>query len=102
MSSTPGIFRYATFNINALVKHAAELRGARCSCDVLQEPMSGSHNWALLLTFDDDDGDWVFRSPRQDSGFSKQTIAKMIESEVTSIRVSKLNGIPVVEVKSHW
>jgi hypothetical protein len=64
--------------------------------------MSGSHNWALLLTFDNDDEEWVFRSPRLDSGFSKQTIAKMIESEVTSIQVSKLNGIPVVEVKSHW
>jgi hypothetical protein len=102
MSSTPRIFRYAKFNLNALVKHAEELRSVRCSCDVLQEPMSGSHNWALLLTFDDDDEEWVFRSPRLDSGFSKQTIAKMIESEVTSIQVSKLNGIPVVEVKSHW
>jgi len=64
--------------------------------------MSGSHNWALLLTFDDDDGDWVFRSPRLDSGFSKQTITKMIKSEIASIQASKLNGIPVVEVKSYW
>ncbi len=63
--------------------------------------MSGSHNWALFLTFDDDSEDWAFRSPQLDCGFSKQTITKMIESEVISIQVPKLNGIPVAEVKIH-
>ena len=64
--------------------------------------MAGSHNWALVLTFDDHGEDWIFRSPRSDSGFSLETITMMIESEVTSIQVSKLNGIPVVEVKDYW
>jgi hypothetical protein len=102
ISPTPRIFSYATFNQSALVSHAEKLRRARCSCDISQEPMSGSHNWAIVLTFDDDGGDWIFRSPRPDNGFSEQTTLKMIESEVASMQVSKLNGIPVVEVKSHW
>ncbi|CZT52678.1 uncharacterized protein RSE6_14033 [Rhynchosporium secalis] len=103
MSPTPNpsIFRYAKFNLNALIEHAEELRSARCYCDASQEPMAGSHNWALVLTFDDKGEDWIFRSPRLDSGFSEETIAMMIESEVTSIQVSKLNCIPVVEVKSY-
>ena len=42
------------------------------------------------------------RSPRPDNGFSEHTTLKMIESEVASIKFSKLNGIPVVKVKSHW
>lgn len=102
MSPTLSIFRYAKFNLNALIKHAEELRSARCSCDVSQEPMAGSHNWAIVLTFDDNGEDWIFRSPRMDSGFSKETIAMMVESEVTSIQVSKLNCVPVVEIKGYW
>lgn len=61
--------------------------------------MIDSHNWALVLTFDDNGEEWIFRSPRSDSGFSEETIAIIIKSEVTSIRVSKLNCIPVLEVK---
>lgn len=64
--------------------------------------MAGSHNWALVLTFDDNGEDWIFRSPRLDSGFSEETIAMMVESEVISIRVLKQNCIPVVEVQSYW
>ncbi|KAH7308766.1 hypothetical protein BKA65DRAFT_353571, partial [Rhexocercosporidium sp. MPI-PUGE-AT-0058] len=56
---------------------------------VSQEPMAGSHNWAIVLTFDDDEEDWIFRSPRLDSGFSEETIAIIVDSEVTSIQVSK-------------
>jgi len=102
MSPTTKIFRYATFNLPALITHAESLRSARCSCDISQEPMSGSHNWAIVLAFDDDGGDWIFRSPRPDSGFSELTTLKMIEREVASIQVSKLNDIPVVEIKSYW
>lgn len=104
MSSTrrPSIFAYAKFNLTALIKHVEDLRGARCSCDDSQLPKAGSHNWVIVLTFEDDDGDWIFRSPRSDCGLSEKIIAMLIESEVTSIQVSKLNGIPVVEVKSHW
>ena len=100
---TLSIFRYAKFNLNALIEHAEELRGERCSCDVSQEPMAGSHNWAVVLTFDDHGKDWIFRSPRSDSSFSLDIIALMVESEVASIQVTKkLNCIPVVEVKSYW
>ncbi|KAH6667124.1 hypothetical protein B0J14DRAFT_183036 [Halenospora varia] len=86
MSSTPRIFSYATFNLSALVNLAEKLRCARCFCDDSQKPMSG---------------DWIFRSPRPDNGFSEHTTLNMIESEVASIKFSKLNSIPVVEVKSH-
>ncbi|KAH9212384.1 hypothetical protein DL95DRAFT_447656 [Leptodontidium sp. 2 PMI_412] len=86
--------KYAKFNLNALIKHAEELRSARCSCDVSQEPMAGSHNWALVLTFDDNGEDWIFRSPRLDSGFSEETIAMMVESEVTSITCFKAKLYP--------
>jgi hypothetical protein len=46
------------------------------------------------------DGKGVFQD--SDNGFSEHTTLKMIESEVASIKFSKLNGIPVVKVKSHW
>jgi hypothetical protein len=102
VSPAPRIFSYATFNLSALVSLAEKLRCARCFSDDSQKPMSGSHNWAIVLTFDDEGGDWIFRSPRPNSGFSEHTTIKMIESEVASIKFSKLNGIPVVVVKSHW
>ena len=102
MSPTLKIFSHTAFNQAALIKHVEELRGARCYCDDSQTPMSGSHNWAIVLTFDDGDVDWIFRSPRPDNGISEETMVKLIESEVASIKQSRLNGIPVVDVKSYW
>ena len=101
MSVKSSIFRYADFNIFALLEHAETLRGSRCTCDTNQIPMAGSHHWAIVLTFDNVGVDWIFRSPRLDNGMTEQIITKLIESEAASIKHAKIHGLPVVDIQDY-
>ncbi|KAF5665951.1 kinase-like domain-containing protein [Fusarium circinatum] len=85
--STPAprsrIFRWAKFNLEALLLLAEKLRGQSCTCDESKIPKSGSLNWVIFITFDDG-LEWVFRSPRYDTYmFSDKTASKILISEVT-------------------
>lgn len=102
MSPTSRVFRYATFDLRALLSLAEQFRDVSCSCDESVEPNGGSQHWAIVLSFDDG-VEWIFRSPRQDNGFSEKTIAELIESEVATMKFLKQNSsIPLPDVKSHW
>ncbi|KAH8595492.1 hypothetical protein B0O99DRAFT_710020, partial [Bisporella sp. PMI_857] len=97
-------FFLSTYNnvaIQYICSYLSCRRASACAmlCDDSQASMGGSHNWANVLIFDDNDVEWIFRSPRVDNGISEQTMTKLIESEVASTKYSRLNGIPVVEVK---
>ncbi|KAI1059410.1 hypothetical protein LB506_012681 [Fusarium annulatum] len=74
----PRIFRWAKFNLEALLMLAEKLRGRSCTCDESQVPKSGSLNWVIFITFDDA-VEWVFRSPRYDIlMFSDETASKIL------------------------
>ncbi|KAF5625510.1 altered inheritance of mitochondria [Fusarium sp. NRRL 25303] len=80
-TSRPRIFRWAKFNLEALLLLAEKLRGRSCTCDESQVPKSGSLNWVIFITFDDG-VQWVFRSPRYDTHmFSDETASKILISE---------------------
>ncbi|CZR40270.1 uncharacterized protein FPRO_05170 [Fusarium proliferatum ET1] len=85
----PRIFRWAKFNLEALLMLAEKLRGRSCTCDESQVPKSGSLNWVIFITFDDA-VEWVFRSPRYDIlMFSDETASKILISEASRMQLSR-------------
>lgn len=96
------IFANAWFELPALLALASQLRdGLPCTADVDERPKGGSLNWAVFLTFTDG-VEWVFRAPRShDSMVSDESAAKMLASEVATMRYLKNNTtVPVPEVFS--
>ena len=97
------IFRYATFNLKALLDLAQKLRGRPCTCDVSKLPKFGSLNWVIFVSFDDGI-EWVFRSPR--TGLSAiltdESASKMLISEASTLKYIRAHSsIPVPEVYSY-
>ncbi|KPM38214.1 hypothetical protein AK830_g8378 [Neonectria ditissima] len=102
MPPQPNIFRWAKFNLEALLSLAKELRGRSCTCDESKTPKTGSLNWVIFITFDDG-VQWVFRSPRQDAFmFADETASKMLISEASTLRYLETHcSIPVPKVYSY-
>ncbi|KAG5826408.1 hypothetical protein H9Q74_003502 [Fusarium xylarioides] len=98
----PRIFRWAKFNLEALLILAEKLRGRSCTCDETKVPKSGSLNWVIFLTFDDC-VEWVFRSPRYDTHmFSDETASKILISEASTLKYLESHcQIPVPKVYSY-
>ncbi|KAJ3535793.1 hypothetical protein NM208_g6986 [Fusarium decemcellulare] len=90
------IFRYATFNLDALLTLGQKLRGRPCTCDVTKPPKFGSLNWVVFLLFDDGI-EWVFRSPRIGlcAIITEESASKMLVSEASTLNGSKDNDIGV-------
>ena len=97
------IFRYATFNVDALLQLARGIRQLPCWCDESQTPKCGSFNWVIFITFDDG-VEWVFRVPKHNEGYGlgSQTIREMLASEAaTMILLREKSNVPVPEVFSY-
>lgn len=97
------IFRYATFNVDALLQLARGIRQLPCWCDESQIPKCGCFNWVIFITFDDG-VEWVFRVPRHDEGhgLEKQTIREMLASEAATMKLLReKSNVPVPEVSSY-
>lgn len=97
------IFRYAKFNLDALLALAEKLRCRPCTCDVSKPPKTGSLNWVIFVSFDDG-VDWVFRAPL--TGLSviitDETASKMLVSEAFTLKYLRAHSsIPVPEVFSY-
>ncbi|KAF4462691.1 kinase-like domain [Fusarium albosuccineum] len=97
------IYRYAKFNLDALLALGEKLRGRPCTCDTTKPPKFGSLNWVVFLLFDDGI-EWVFRSPR--TGLSAiltdESASKMLVSEASTLKYLRAHSsIPVPEVYSY-
>ncbi|RFU28974.1 hypothetical protein B7463_g7351, partial [Scytalidium lignicola] len=90
---------HAKFNLPALLKRASQIRNVACSCDLSQRPRSGSLNWVIFLSFEDD-VEWVFRSPTtSEYDISLDIAGRMLKSEVATMKYIKLNSpIPVPDI----
>lgn len=92
------IFHHAKFDLQALLRLAARLRNRPCTCDLSQEPLSGSLNWVINLVFDDE-VQWIFRSPRTYYSLDEETVGKLLASEAATLKfIRKNSSIPVPEV----
>ncbi|KAF5551063.1 altered inheritance of mitochondria [Fusarium mexicanum] len=98
----PRIFKWAKFNLEALLMLAEKLHGRSCACDESKIPKSGSLNWVIFITFDDG-LEWVFRSPRYDTHmFSDETASKILISEASTLKYLENHcQIPVPKVYSY-
>ncbi|KAJ5540184.1 hypothetical protein N7513_008516 [Penicillium frequentans] len=98
----PKIFAYADFDLRALCSLASALRrGIPCACDRDQLPVSGSYHWVVFISFADQVR-WVFRSPLMKESMPVEMRAKIIASEVATLRcVRTYSNIPVPEVYYH-
>lgn len=100
------VFRFATFDVDALCQLASRLRdGVLCTCDLDQSPAKGSFNWAIFVAFEDG-VEWVLRSPYSDpdipSLIPADVCAKLLESEVATLKYIGLHtDIPVPTVFSY-
>lgn len=94
------VFRYATFDVDALCRVASSLRqGRSCSCDVTQMPADGRLYWAAFVVFNDG-VEWVFRSPRYEGAIrSTDSIRMLLASEAATLNYIKSHSdISVPEV----
>ncbi|KAF5535558.1 altered inheritance of mitochondria [Fusarium napiforme] len=98
----PRIFRWAKFNLEALLLLAEKLRGQSCTCDETKAPKSGGLNWAIFIIFDDG-VEWVFRSPRYDTHiFSDETASKTLIIEASTLKYLETHcQMPVPKVYSY-
>lgn len=93
----PKIFRYAKFELDALLTFVEKLRNRPCHCDTTAPPMSGSMNWAVVVAFNDG-VEWIFRSPRP-SALSDEYAARVLASEVATLNYIRTHSsVPVPEV----
>ena len=93
-----GVFQHARFNLQAVLQLAKQLRNIPCSCDLSQKPKSGSHNWAILLSFNDG-VEWLFRSPRTSYGVDEDIAGILLASEAATLKYVRMNSsIPVPDV----
>ena len=96
----PSIFLYVDFDVSALCRRATRLRGRPCDCDESQTPLTGSHNWAITISFNDG-VEWLLRSPRIKDGAIKchKINSDLLASEAATLKYIKANSsIPVPEV----
>ncbi|KAJ5644607.1 hypothetical protein N7507_010618 [Penicillium longicatenatum] len=98
----PNIFAYADFDLQALCHLASALRrGVPCTCDRDQLPDAGSYHWVVFISFADQVR-WVFRSPLIKDSMPVETRAKIIASQVATLRcVRTYSNIPVPYVYYH-
>lgn len=97
------IFRYAEFNIDALLDLCRSLRGRLCTCDRSKPPKAGSVNWVIFVAFDDG-VEWAFRSPRRGYYpiYGEESASKMVVSEASTLKYLAANTtIPVPQVYSY-
>lgn len=97
------IFRYAKFNVDALLDLCHSLRGRLCTCDRSKPPKTGSLNWVIFVTFDDG-VEWVFRSPRggYDAIHSDESASKLVVNEASTLKyLGARTSIPVPQVYSY-
>lgn len=88
------------FSLEALLTLASSLRNRPCTCDMSKPPMSGSMNWAIIVTFDDG-VDWILRSPHSGirAVIDETYACKMLASEAATIRyIRSHTSVPVPEV----
>jgi hypothetical protein len=99
ISPQPNIFRYAKFNLEALLSLAKDLRGCPCTCDPFTAPKAGSMNWVIFITFEDG-VQWVFRSPRYDTLMvTDETASQLLISEASTLKYLETHcSIPVPKV----
>ena len=97
------IFAHAEFDLRALCSLASALRrGIPCACDRDQLPASGSYHWVVFISFADQVR-WVFRSPLKKESMPVEMRAKIIASEVATLRcIRAYSDIPVPDVYYHW
>lgn len=96
----PIIFRYAQFNLDALLALASSLRKQPCSCDESKPPLAGSLNWVIFVAFDDG-VEWVFRSPHSGrrAFLSEEYTSRILASAIATLEyVRAPSSIPVPEV----
>ena len=93
------IFDYADFDVSALCGLATRLRrGRSCDCDRFQNPLAGSLNWAITLSFNDG-VEWIFRSPWEGAVSCQKSRSSLLASEAATLKYLKANStIPVPEV----
>lgn len=94
------VFFHARFDVHALLRLAGRLRNRPCTCDLSQKPISGSLNWAIILSFDDG-VEWIFRSPRSQKfyGIDEETAGILLASEAATLKyIRNKSSIPVPEV----
>lgn len=100
------VFRFATFDVDALCHLASRLRDdLPCTCNLDQSPAKGSFNWVIFLAFEDG-VEWVLRSPYIDPNIQtlipEDICAKLLESEVATLKYIGLHtDIPVPTVYSY-
>lgn len=82
------VFRYAHFNLDALLALASRLYKRPCTCDVEKPPLAGSLNWAVFVHFDDG-ATWVFRSPHSGrrAFLSEACASRTMASEVATLKI---------------
>ncbi|PGH07546.1 hypothetical protein AJ80_07992 [Polytolypa hystricis UAMH7299] len=85
-------------NVPALIRLAESLRNTACTCDLSQKPLTGSFNWAVVVSFDDG-VEWVLRSPHAGRALDEATAGAVLASEAATLRYIKQNSsIPVPDV----
>lgn len=98
------IFKYAYFNVDALLSLAYSLHGRAAWCDLATPPQAGSLNWTILVYFEDG-VKWIFRAPRlKIKHFMPdcKSILNMLSSEAATLKYLKAHTtIPVPEVYSY-
>ena len=88
-----------TFNYDAVLKRAAELRDLRCAWATTR-PMIGSTNVAFIITFQDN-VNWIFRYPRVDDDpfMSVENARELLASEIATMKYIRANtSVPVPEI----
>lgn len=101
--SDSDIFTYAKFDLHALCRHVSTLRQSiQFTCDPDQRPASGSFNWAIFISFEDNTR-WFFRSPHSSSLKPMEMGNKLLASEAATLRYLRAQSdIPVPEVYDYW
>ncbi|KAJ3487425.1 hypothetical protein NLG97_g6414 [Lecanicillium saksenae] len=95
------VFKYARFDLDALLSLAAQIRGQPCCCDVTRAPKAGSMNCVMFISFEDG-LDRVFRSPKTGAHaiMSDESARKMLLSEVATLRfLRRRTAVPGPEVQ---
>lgn len=93
-----GIFFYADFNLDQVLRLANRLRGLPCTCDASQTPKAGAYNFAIVLAFEDG-VEWIFRAPSSAHAPAKTITDRLLASEAATLKyVREHTTIPVPHV----
>lgn len=103
--SKTDIFTYTTFDLDAPCQHVSMLRqGIQFTCDPDQRPVSGSFNWAIFISFEDDTR-WIFRSPHSSSLKPMEMRGELLASEAATLRYLRAesdNPVPEIYDYRYW